>query len=56
MKHSKLVLTLVAAFAAHAHAGSVVDGPMSFSPIVASAYGLEADSNIATEPWVIPAG
>jgi hypothetical protein len=56
MKHSKLVLTLVAAFAAQAHAGSVVNGPMSFDPIAASAYGMEADSSIATAPWVIPEG
>jgi hypothetical protein len=56
MKHRTLVLTLIAAFAAHAHAGSVVDGPMAFNPIAGSAYGMEADPGIATEPWVIPAG
>jgi len=56
MKKSTLVLTLVAAFAAHAHAGSIVDGPMSFNPIAGSAYGLEADPSIATTPWVIPQG
>lgn len=56
MKYSKLVLTLVAAFAAQAHAGSVVNGPMSFNPIAASAYGMDADPSIATEPWVIPEG
>jgi uncharacterized protein len=56
MKHSTLVLSLIAAFAAHAHAGSVVDGPMSFNPLAASAYGMEADPGIATEPWVIPEG
>jgi len=56
MKYSKLVLTLVAAFAAQAHAGSVVNGPMSFNPIAASAYGMDADPSIATTPWVIPEG
>lgn len=56
MKHSRLAVTLVAAFAAQAHAGSVVDGPMSFRPIAGSAYGMDADASIATEPWLIPAG
>ena len=56
MKHSKLLLTLVAAFAAQAHAGSVVNGPMSFNPIAGSAYGMEADPGVATAPWVIPEG
>ena len=56
MKYSKLVLTLVAAFAAQANAGSVVHGPMSFNPIAASAYGMENDADIATTPWVIPEG
>lgn len=56
MKRSTLVLTLVAAFAANVHAGSVVNGPMSFNPIAASAYGMENDADIATTPWVIPEG
>ncbi len=56
MKQSTLVLTLAAAFAVHAHAGSVVDGPMSFNPIPGSAYGMENDADIATTPWVIPGG
>jgi hypothetical protein len=56
MKQTLLALTLAAAFAANAHAGSVVDGPMAFNPIAASAYGMESDPGIATEPWVIPAG
>ncbi|MHB1189121.1 alkaline phosphatase PhoX [Thiobacillus sp.] len=56
MKYSKLVLTLIAAFAAPAHADSVVNGPMSFNPIAGSAYGLEADPSIATTPYVIPEG
>jgi len=37
-----------------AHSGSVVNGPMSFEPIAASACGMEADSSLATDPWVIP--
>jgi hypothetical protein len=56
MKMSTLALSLVAAFAANVHAGSLVNGPMSFNPIAASAYGLEADPSIATEPWIIPQG
>jgi hypothetical protein len=56
MKHSRLVLILTAAFAAQAHAGSAVEGPMAFHPIATSAYGMEADPGIATEPWVIPTG
>ena len=56
MKYSKLVFALVAAFAAQAHAGAVVNGPMSFNPIAGSAYGMEADPSIATAPWVIPEG
>ncbi len=56
MKYSKLLLTLVAAFAAQAHAGSVVDGPMSFNPIAGSAYGMEADPSVPTAPWIIPEG
>ena len=31
-------------------------GPMGFTPIAGSAYGLEADPGIPTEPWVIPMG
>lgn len=57
MKKSSLALALVAMFAAQAHADStVVKGPMAFNPIAASAYGLEADPSIATEPYVIPQG
>ena len=56
MKKSTLALTLVAAFAANVHAGSAVNGPMSFNPIAGSAYGLENDADIATTPWVIPEG
>ena len=57
MKISTLALTLAAAFAVNAHADStVVNGPMSFNPIAASAYGMEADAGIATTPWVIPEG
>ena len=56
MKKSTLALTLVAAFAANVHAGSPVNGPMSFNPIAASAYGMENDADIATAPWVVPQG
>ena len=56
MKRSTLALSLVAVFAAHAHADSVVNGPMSFNPIPGSAYGLENDADIATTPFVIPQG
>ena len=56
MKKSTLALTLLAAFAAQAHAGSTVNGPMSFDPIAASAYGMESDADIATAPWRIPEG
>ena len=56
MKKSTLALTLVVAFAANVHAGSIVNGPMSFNPIAASAYGMENDADIATAPWVIPGG
>ena len=56
MKKSTLALTLVAAFAANVHAGSPVNGPMSFNPIAASAYGMEDDADIATAPWVVPQG
>ena len=56
MNQSVLVLSLVAAFAAPVHADSGRGGPMSFSPIPASAYGLENDADVATAPWVIPHG
>ena len=56
MKKSTLALTLIAAFAAQAHAGSVVNGPMPFDPIADSAYGMENDAHIATAPWLIPEG
>lgn len=56
MKRSTLALSLVAVFAAHAHADSVVSGPMSFNPIPGSAYGMENDADIATTPFVIPRG
>lgn len=55
MNISALVLTLATAFAVNAHA-TVVDGPMPFKPIAASAYGMAADPGIAATPWVIPEG
>ena len=33
-----------------------VNGSMEFNPIAGSAYGLEASSDLATTPWVIPEG
>ncbi len=41
-----------------AHAGSVVNGPMSFKPIAASAYAEETTDPVIlnSEPWVIPQG
>lgn len=57
MKNTTLVLALAAAAATNAQADStVVDGPMGFNPIAASAYGMQSDADIATTPWVIPAG
>lgn len=56
MKHFKPVLALIATFTVHVHAGSVVNDPMSFNPIAGSAYGMDTDPGIATEPWVIPEG
>ena len=58
MKKSTLALTLVAAFAANVHADTIVNGPMSFNPIAASAYAqVTIDPAILTsEPWVIPEG
>jgi len=57
MKKSTLVLALAAAFAANAHADSkIVNGPMAFDPIAASAYGMQSDADVATTPWVIPEG
>lgn len=57
MQKSTLALALAAAFAAQAQADStVVNGPMGFDPIAASAYGLQNDADITTTPWVIPEG
>ncbi len=56
MKKTTLILALVAAFAASAHADPTVNGPMAFNPIAASAYGMESDADIASTPWVIPQG
>ena len=47
---------LAAALAALSLNAAAIDGPMAFTPISGSAYGLEADPSIAAEPWVIPAG
>lgn len=36
--------------------GKTVNGPMSFDPIAGSAYGMEGDANLDTQPFVIPQG
>jgi len=51
-KPSALVLSLLAVFSANTDAG----GPMSFKPLVASAYGRENDADIFMAPWLIPHG
>jgi hypothetical protein len=52
-----LALAVAAAFAANVQAEStLVNGPMGFNPIPGSAYGMEADADIATAPFVIPEG
>jgi uncharacterized protein len=56
LKRLTLVLPLAAAFAAHVHAGSVVDGPMSFKPHRRFRLRTEDDADVATAPWIIPAG
>ena len=56
MKHSHVLTLLAALVAASAHAGATSDGPMSFKPIAGSAYGMENAADVATAPWVIPAG
>jgi hypothetical protein len=57
MKQSLLAMAVAAVLAANAHAdATIVNGPMGFDPIAASAYGMENDADIATTPWVIPEG
>jgi hypothetical protein len=57
MKKSTFSLALAAIFTANVHADSMlVNGPMAFNPIPASAYGMQNDADIATTPWVIPEG
>ena len=57
MKQSLLAMAVAAVIAANAHAdATLVNGPMGFDPIAASAYGMENDADIATTPWVIPEG
>jgi len=57
MKKSTLALALATVFAANVHADSMlVNGPMAFNPIAASAYGMQSDADVATAPWVIPEG
>jgi hypothetical protein len=53
---SILATAIAALFMGNAVAGSTVNGPMAFDPIIASAYGLENSSDIFDAPWVIPEG
>lgn len=56
MQRSVLAVAVAAVFAANAHAEpTVVNGPMAFNPIPASAY-QQGGIDLATAPWVIPAG
>ncbi len=54
MKKTALVAAL-AALSLNALADPA-SGPMGFTPIAASAYGMEADPGIPTAPWIIPEG
>lgn len=57
MNKSTLTLAVAAIIAANAQAESmIVNGPMAFNPIEASAYGMGGDADVATAPWVIPEG
>ncbi len=47
MKQSLLAMAVAAVIAATAHAdATLVNGPMGFDPIAASAYGMENDADI----------
>ncbi|MBS1212731.1 MAG: putative phosphatase [Proteobacteria bacterium] len=52
MKITLLAAAIGAAFSMTAQA----EGPMAFNPIAGSAYGLENDPSVSTEPYVIPEG
>lgn len=57
MKKSTIYFALAATFTTNAHSESfLVNGPMAFNPIAASAYGMQNDANVATSPWLIPEG
>ena len=57
MKKSTLYFALATTFTTNAHSESfLVNGPMAFNPIAASAYGMQNDADIATSPWLIPEG
>lgn len=57
MHNKTLVAAAVAvAISQTAFAAPTVTGPMHFDPIPGSAYGMETDPGIATQPWVIPDG
>ncbi len=55
-KRSLLTVAIGTILSTGTFAAPSVTGPMHFDPIAASAYGLESDPSIATQPWVIPAG
>jgi hypothetical protein len=55
-KKSLIAAAISTVISTGALAGAVVNGPMAFDPIPGSAYGLESDPSIPTQPWVIPQG
>lgn len=55
-KKALLAVAVGAAISGTVFAGPMVNGPMGFDPIPGSAYGLENDPGISTQPWVIPQG
>jgi hypothetical protein len=56
MKRAMLGCLLAAGWAAGVQAGNPAGGPMAFTPIAASAYGMENDADLDTAPWVVPQG
>ena len=55
-KQSLIAAAVGAVMSTGAFAAPTVTGPMHFDPIAGSAYGLENDASIATQPYVIPQG
>lgn len=56
--HNKTLIAVAigAAISQGAFAAPAITGPMNFDPIAGSAYGMESDPSIPTQPWVIPDG